>query len=160
MTDNYRQKTIQAARYQEHRSDWTTKTCDDPWPSHLSPQQASQKALITKTLLWWNLLSISPLQKKRKTKKVGLTLVLPAKGQLYRIKIKNTIPWGERKEEKIRNWSSNHPYLSRHHLLHTGRQAPPVGSKKEQPPPSRCPVDPQQMSHSVTGIRQNPPLSE
>ncbi len=73
---------------------------------------------------------------------------------------KNTIPWGERKEEKIRNWSSDHPYLSRHHLLHTGHQAPPVGSKKEQPPSSRCPVDPQQMSHSVTGIRQNPPLSE
>ncbi len=72
MTNNYRQKTIQAARYREHRSDWTTKICDDPWPSHLSPQRASQKALITKTLLEWNLLSISPLQKKKKDKKGGL----------------------------------------------------------------------------------------
>ncbi len=45
MTNNYRQKkTIQAARYREHRSDWTTKTCDDPWLIHFSPQQASQKA--------------------------------------------------------------------------------------------------------------------
>ncbi len=31
MTNNYRQKTTQAARYQEHRSDWTTKTCDDQY---------------------------------------------------------------------------------------------------------------------------------
>ncbi len=43
-----------------------------------------------------NLLSISPLQKK-KEKKGGL--VLPAKRQLYRINM-NTIPGGERKEER------------------------------------------------------------
>ncbi len=98
--------------------------------------------------------SLVPSRKKRK-KKGGL--VLPAKGQLYRINM-NTIPGGERKEEKRKKRSSKHPYPSRHHLfpgslhlLHPGHQAPPAGLNRGRPPPSRCLVDPQQMSYSVTG---------
>ncbi len=45
------QKTTQTTRYREHRSDWATIICDDPWPIHFSAKRASQKAHITKKLL-------------------------------------------------------------------------------------------------------------
>ncbi len=96
MTNNYRQKTTQAARYQEHRSDWATTICDDPWPIHFSAQTSLPKGSQNQNIIVMKPALISPLQKKER-KKGGL--VLPAKGQLHRINI-NTIPGGERKEEK------------------------------------------------------------
>ncbi len=105
----------------------------------------------------------SPLvpSRKKKRKKGGVSLT--SKGTIASNKYKH---YPRRREERRKNKkkrSSEHPYPSRHHLLpgsrhllHPGHQASPAGLKRGGPPSSRCPVDPQQMSHSVTGSWQNP----